>query len=153
MSSSIDELQAGLANLAARVEVLEDDPAGPAPTDPPADDIAPVFDSAEEWVTQWLVKVMRRRLGPTTRWCERWREHPEACWRLEGMWRSWELCRYDVWSGISTWVREHFDPSWAVLTGPEGTFRGCDKEGHVLQPELAAGPARSSSTRAAGAAA
>ena len=144
--NTTDELQTGLANLTARVEILEEEQAGVGPSDPPADNVSPLFASAEEWVSEWLVKVMRRRLGPTTRWCERWREHPEACWRLEGMWRSWEVSRYDVWTGISTWLGQHFDPSWAILTGSEGTFRGCDRESHVLQPELAAGPGQSNST-------
>jgi hypothetical protein len=138
--SKSEDLHDGMADLVARVEALE----RPRETKPtpqgefvrPDDDAEPYFTTAEEWVRKWLSRTLGRRLGSTTRWCERWQEHPEACWRLEAMWRTWEASRCDKWLGASLWTTQHFDPSWAILTSAEGTFRGCDAERHAVPPDL-----------------
>jgi hypothetical protein len=133
------ELEEAVVSLCDRVDALEQGHASQgasAPATAPADDADTVYANTEEWVTEWLSRVFGRRLSPTTRWCAHWREHPEACWRLEGMWRAWEASRYDIWLGVSIWVNVHFDPSWAILTSADGTFRACDRDNHTTPPDL-----------------
>jgi len=39
----------------------------------------------------------------------RWWESPEAIFRLEAMWRSWEALRLNPATVISDWLRDHAD--------------------------------------------
>ena len=92
----------------------------------------PHHPSLEVFVRDHLALVYRRSLdGRTRTWCPWWWRHPEAVARLDALWRSWEFLRLDPHTGMSVWWRDHLDPHMAVLTDPDGPFRGCSAErGH-----------------------
>ena len=96
------------------------------------------YPNVEAWVGEWVVAVFaRRRAGAgAIRWCPQWWAHPEAVVRLEGLWRAWEVLRRDPNLGMATWLRDHFDPQWRILTGDTGPFLGCEGDKHHVIPDL-----------------
>ena len=92
----------------------------------PTGDSAPArtfeFDSAEDWLTEFGLPLWRR---PSTIWCRSWWEHREALLRVETMWRTWEVSRWEGPLALSAWLRDHYD-HMTVLTNPSGTFKSCD---------------------------
>jgi hypothetical protein len=91
----------------------------------------PVFASAEDWVDHYWSVVFVRAVGGTVRWCNQWREHPEAVLRLEALWRSWETLRLDANLGIATWLTTFADPQISALTSGVGTFASCTPTRHA----------------------
>ena len=85
------------------------------------------YESAQEWIEQWLLPVYRRSvLGHERTWCPQWWHHPEAVARLESLWRAWEHLRLDAGTGLSVWFRDHADHHMTVLLDANGPFKGCD---------------------------
>ena len=98
-----------------------------------ADDDEPVephFISLLEFVTEGFAPVYCRPTSPTVRWCPRWWDHAEAIYRLEALWRTWELYRLEPRLGIASWLRDYLDPQLAALTSPTGPFAQCTDERH-----------------------
>ena len=86
------------------------------------------------------------------RWCENWRNHPQAILIFEGLWRSYEEARAaDMVNagGQSTmnYLVGHFYPMMDRVSGTYGPFKRCTpyncagavKLGEVLDPERLVG--------------
>lgn len=137
----VDELTAGLAQLAADVEdlacaLLPTDVTLPDDDPPPAEKQAqPAYDRLEDWVEQYFLPTFRRPIGGEIRWCTQWTEHPEALTRLEALWRSWETLRLDPNLGIATWLTNYLDPLHAILLNRAGPFAQCTPERHTYLPQ------------------
>jgi hypothetical protein len=96
----------------------DDEPAGPH------------FGSLLEFVVDGFAPVYCRATSPTVRWCPRWWDHAEAIYRLEALWRTWELYRLEPRLGIASWLRDYLDPQLAALTSPTGPFAQCTDDRH-----------------------
>jgi hypothetical protein len=151
---------AALAELEARIVTLEVDvtvlgsvledlqtgvlpgTTGP-PTPPPAaptnpvgggggepEPVEPFYRSLLEFVVEGFAPVYCRATSPTMRWCPSWWDHAEAIYRLEALWRSWEVYRLEPRLGIASWLRDFLDPQLAALTSPTGPFAQCTDDRH-----------------------
>jgi len=106
-------------------------PAAPKQTgDGPTEPIVPFYGSLLEFVTEGFAPVYCRATSPTLRWCASWWDHAEAIYRLEALWRSWELYRLEPRLGIASWLRDYLDPQLNVLTSPTGPFAQCTDDRH-----------------------
>jgi len=92
--------------------------------------VEPYFTGLLEFVTDGFAPVYCRPTSPTVRWCPRWWDHAEAIYRLEALWRTWELYRLEPRLGIASWLRDYLDPQLAALTSPTGPFAQCTDERH-----------------------
>ncbi len=92
--------------------------------------VGPYFSGLLEFVTDGFAPVYCRATSPTLRWCPRWWDHAEAIYRLEALWRSWELYRLEPRLGIASWLRDYLDPQLAALTSPTGPFAQCTNDRH-----------------------
>ena len=90
------------------------------------------FGTVEDFVGGFLTEVMWFDTTATNRiWCPQWWRHPTAIVRLEALHRAFEYLRQDPGLGVSTWLRDHADVHMAVLTDPQGPFKGCSvTKGH-----------------------
>jgi hypothetical protein len=91
------------------------------------------YGSLPEFMREFFVKMFPRdvQYSPGMTWCPEWWQHPEATYRLESLWRSWEHLRLDPALGSSTWLREHLDHHLPILLSDSGPFKGCSIEnGH-----------------------
>jgi len=108
-------------------------PSPPAPR-PPAtaegEPIVPFFGSLLEFVVEHFGPVYARNTSPTVRWCASWWDHAEALYRLEALWRTWELYRLEPRLGIASWLRDYLDPQLRELTNPTGPFASCTADRH-----------------------
>lgn len=102
------------------------------PVDPPYYPTLPAF------VHDFLARTYVRAVdGRSTTWCPKWWHHAEAVYRLEALWRSWELLRLEPATGISDWLRDHADHHMTILLSPDGPFRGCSPtKGHQSREPL-----------------
>lgn len=82
------------------------------------------YDSADEFVREFLIVTYRREVSPKGdyRWDSRWWMHPEAVARLDALWRTWEHFRNDGATGMSVWWRDHADHHMGVLLSSAGPF-------------------------------
>jgi hypothetical protein len=129
LSTRVDELTATVAGLTRDLEylstaLLPGDLSRPAP-------VTPAFPTLEDWVTGFFLPTFRRQFGGELRWCTQWHEHPEALFRLEALWRSWEALRLDPTLGIATWLTNYADPQLAALLHRSGTFASCTFDRHA----------------------
>ena len=116
----------------------EGPPSPPAPRPPaPAgggateqEPIVPFFGSLLEFVVEHFGPVYARNTSPTVRWCASWWDHAEAIYRLEALWRTWELYRLEPRLGIASWLRDYLDPQLRELTSPTGPFASCTEDRH-----------------------
>ena len=92
--------------------------------------VTPFYGSLLEFVTEGFAPVYCRATSPTIRWCASWWDHAEAIYRLEALWRSWELYRLEPRLGIASWLRDYLDPQLNVLTSPTGPFAQCTDDRH-----------------------
>jgi hypothetical protein len=109
----------------------------PGSPGPPGDDddaeeepIVPFFGSLLEFVVEHFGPVYARNTSPTVRWCASWWDHAEAIYRLEALWRTWELYRLEPRLGIASWLRDYLDPQLRELTSPTGPFASCTEDRH-----------------------
>ncbi|RQN02012.1 DUF4913 domain-containing protein [Aeromicrobium camelliae] len=87
------------------------------------------YASLAEFVEDFLLEMCWRDTSAASAiWCPEWWRHPAAILRLDALWRSFEALRLDPALGMSTWLLQHADPHMAVLTDPQGPFKGCNKE-------------------------
>lgn len=114
-----------IAQRVAEQEALDEEAATDRPPPPPEPE--PCYSDVFSWVDEWFAPVFGRRLG-ATRWCAEWWRHEEAVFRLEALWRSWEVLRLDAGMGMATWIRDHLDSTRRELLGPDGPFQACDGE-------------------------
>lgn len=104
---------------------------GAGELDPPDGEPAePLYGSLLAFVTEAFTPVYCRVPSPTLRWCASWWDHAEAIYRLEALWRSWELYRLEPRLGIASWLRDYLDPQLRELTSPTGPFASCTDERH-----------------------
>ena len=154
-ASELAELQARVDVLTDEVTVLgsvlellrsgdltlpgaEGPPSPPAPQPPaPAgvgpgeqEPTAPFFGSLLEFVVEHFGPVYARNTSPTIRWCASWWDHAEAIYRLEALWRTWELYRLEPRLGIASWLRDYLDPQLRELTSATGPFASCTEDRH-----------------------
>lgn len=99
------------------------------------------YPTLEMWVSKWFVHAFAAHPGPNRRWCSQWWDHPEAIYRLEDLWRSWETLRLNKNLGMSTWLREHLDPQRDRLMSDNGPFMSCDVGQHNPPEPLRVDPA------------
>jgi hypothetical protein len=117
-------------------------PAGgetPEPTGEPGADAkdGPQFDDMAEWVEEWLLPNLERRMGNTRRWCNRWYRHPEVVMRLHVVWSTWEHAyRLDDPTTLSSWYIDHLDKHLAVIFSADGPFAGCSPQRHSPRVRL-----------------
>ena len=154
-ASELAELQARVDVLSDEVTVLgsvlellrsgdltlpgaEGPPSPPVPQPPtPAgggsdneEPTAPFFGSLLEFVVEHFGPVYARNTSPTVRWCASWWDHAEAIYRLEALWRTWELYRLEPRLGIASWLRDYLDPQLRELTSATGPFASCTEDRH-----------------------
>jgi hypothetical protein len=110
---------------------------GSDPPDPPVgkardpeEPVAPFFGSLLEFVQEGFAPVYCRATSPLIRWCPTWWDHAEAIYRLEALWRTWELYRLEPRMGIASWLRDYLDPQLGALTSPTGPFAQCTDDRH-----------------------
>ena len=115
-------------------EGLPSPPAPRPPAPPPGgaeeEPTAPFFGSLLEFVVEHFGPVYARNTSPTVRWCASWWDHAEAIYRLEALWRTWELYRLEPRLGIASWLRDYLDPQLRELTNPTGPFASCTEDRH-----------------------
>ena len=104
------------------------DEGNPEPNDEP---VSPFYDSLLEFVNDGFAPVFCRTTSPTMRWCASWWDHAEAIYRLEALWRTWELYRLEPRLGIASWLRDYLDPQLHALTSPTGPFAQCTDDRHT----------------------
>lgn len=80
------------------------------------------FQTAEQWVRDWLLPHFRR--NPTVyAWDPQWWRYEEVGTVLEAMWGSWEQVRASGDAGqLVAWFRDVFYPLMDRLTGEHGPF-------------------------------
>jgi hypothetical protein len=103
-------------------------PAGGGAAEP--EPTGPFFGSLLEFVVEHFGPVYARNTSPTVRWCASWWDHAEAIYRLEALWRTWELYRLEPRLGIASWLRDYLDPQLRELTSPTGPFASCTTDRH-----------------------
>lgn len=117
----------------------EGPPSPPAPRSPAPptsggggeeEPIVPFYGSLLEFVVEHFGPVYARNTSPTVRWCASWWDHAEAIYRLEALWRTWELYRLEPRLGIASWLRDYLDPQLSQLTSPTGPFASCTEDRH-----------------------
>lgn len=102
-----------------------------------------LFPDVEAWVQAIFLPMFGWRIdGQRWCWCPQWWRHAEAIWRLELLWRSWEVARLHP-TGMSSWSVE-FDRHKYELLGEDSPFRQCraddgDRKAHhsELKPATA----------------
>lgn len=92
--------------------------------------VTPFYGSLLEFVIEGFAPVYCRATTPTVRWCATWWDHAEAIYRLEALWRTWELYRLEPRLGIASWLRDYLDPQLVALTSPTGPFAQCTDDRH-----------------------
>jgi hypothetical protein len=94
---------------------------------PAAKSAAPIklrFPNVEAWAYGMFLPMFGWRIdGQRWHWCPQWWRHAEAIWRLELLWRSWEVSRQHA-TGMSNWSVE-VDRHLRELLGDDGPFRQC----------------------------
>lgn len=101
----------------------------------------PAYRSVLEFFEGIVMPLLQDRLiDPRNglRWSARWWDSPEALIRLDAMWRAFESLRQDPGTGISDWLRDHFDVHMEVLTsehGPFGKSRDVSQRGEAIPHE------------------
>jgi hypothetical protein len=121
--------------LEAAVEVLETLVGRLMPENKPVDDI--YGDDAEAWVDGWLLPRLERQIttgGTGICWCARWRAHPEAVARFETLHDAWNEARVGTAGAMAGWFLEKLDPTFRVLTAPDGPFARCRERHRLLAP-------------------
>jgi len=134
LGSVLEDLRNGDLTLPG----TEGPPSPPAPRPPATADggaaeeepTAPFFGSLLEFVVEHFGPVYARNTSPTVRWCASWWDHAEALYRLEALWRTWELYRLEPRLGIASWLRDYLDPQLRELTSPTGPFASCTPDRH-----------------------
>jgi hypothetical protein len=95
------------------------------------DDNEPVFATLGDWVERWLLPLYRRELdNRSTTFCVQWWRHPEAYYRLDALWKSWEFMRLKPGTGTAVWMKDYCDPHMAVLMSSNGPMHGCTLKKH-----------------------
>jgi len=103
-------------------------PAGGGGAEP--EPVEPFFGSLLEFVVEHFAPVYARTTSPTLRWCASWWDHAEAIYRLEALWRTWELYRFEPRLGIASWLRDYLDPQLRELLSATGPFASCTEDRH-----------------------
>lgn len=133
----LDTASEVMSNLREQVEDLENEARvsdhrvhlAEAGTQPAGN--APIFDSLGDWVQAWLLPLYRRELdGRSTTFCVHWWRHPEAYYRLDALWKSWEFNRLRPGTGTAVWLKDYLDPHMAVLMSSNGPMHGCTLKKH-----------------------
>lgn len=123
-SASTDDLAGMVAALQTQVAELTQrlDDQSPAPL--PQAQAKLTFPTVEAWVHGLFLPMFGWRVdGQRWHWCPQWWRHAEAIWRLELLWRSWEVARLAA-TGMSAWSIE-VDRHLHELLGQDGPFRQC----------------------------
>ncbi|MFZ2272579.1 DUF4913 domain-containing protein [Corynebacterium variabile] len=93
---------------------------GSTATDPATGQPEPLYADYAEFMVGFIGQVVSRKLNPTSggglRWDENWWRYPEAVFRAELMWRTFEVARIDPDpSAMESWTRTVMDYHLNVL--------------------------------------
>lgn len=87
----------------------------------------PQYEDEYEFMVEFVGPMISRKIstkaGDGLRWDPNWFQYPEALWRAEIMWRTFEAARADIDpTGLEVWARQVLDYHLGVLmngsTGP-----------------------------------
>lgn len=133
----VEEMTARLNRLELRLDEIDQCEADYGPGARPRDGSSAesAYDNLDSWVEQFFAVTFTRSLGGEWRWCPRWREHPEAVFRLDALWRSYETLRREGGMGTAVWLRDHLEHQHGVLLSARGPFALCTLNRHeVMNP-------------------
>ena len=133
LGSVLEDLRSGDLTLPGAEGPPSPPPPRPSAPDGAAEEpepVEPFFGSLLEFVVEHFGPVYARNTSPTLRWCASWWDHAEAIYRLEALWRTWELYRLEPRLGIASWLRDYLDPQLRELTSPTGPFASCTEDRH-----------------------
>jgi len=146
VTASADDLASMVAALQTQVAEITQRLDDQAPATTPQASAKLRFPTVEAWVHGMFLPMFGWRVdGQRWHWCPQWWRHAEAIWRLELLWRSWEVNRLAA-TGMSAWSVE-VDRHIHELLGDDGPFRQCrnaaDDRGarHADLPPATAEPA------------
>lgn len=91
-----------------------------------------VFESVEQFVSEFIAPLYVRPIGSAAKWCPKWWLHAEAVFRFNALWVTYEngFASEDP-SFAAKWMASYADPFMSRLMDPNGTFNGCSPErGH-----------------------
>lgn len=91
-----------------------------------------VFESVEQFVSEFIAPLYVRPIGSAAKWCPKWWLHAEAVFRFNALWVTYEngFASEDP-SFAAKWLASYADPFMSRLMDPNGTFNGCSPErGH-----------------------
>lgn len=91
-----------------------------------------VFDSVEQFVSEFIAPLYVRPIGSAAKWCPKWWLHAEAVFRFNALWVTYEngFASEDP-TFAARWMASYADPFMSRLMDPNGTFNGCSPErGH-----------------------
>ncbi len=125
----VDDLAAQVARLSSELADVAAAVFSRPPTKSHQSD-EPMYDTLDDWVSEYFAPTFGRPIGGELRWCAQWGEHAEAVTRLEALWRSWESLRLEPALGMATWLTHHLDPQLTALLSRSGTFAQCQPDRH-----------------------
>lgn len=128
---------AELAALWRAMDGLRDK--GPRESTAPMSGFRPRFPDLESWVHEFFVLTFGRH-SENLRWCAQWWDHPEAVFRLDALWRTWEAASLDPVRGVADWIQNRLDPNLVELFSVDGPFALCADGQHVPTPVLPVSP-------------
>lgn len=105
-------------------------PAGPdEATGKEVEGPAPVYTDAYEFAVDFLGSTVSRLISAQTgvglRWDRQWWRYPEVRFRMELMWRTWEVANADPDpAAMESWTRVVMDHHLAVILSETGPMRG-----------------------------
>lgn len=91
-----------------------------------------VFESVEQFVSEFIAPLYVRPIGSAAKWCPKWWLHAEAVFRFNALWVTYEngFASEDP-TFAARWMASYADPFMSRLMEPNGTFNGCSPErGH-----------------------
>lgn len=85
-----------------------------------------VFESVEQFVSEFIAPLYVRPIGSAAKWCPKWWLHAEAVFRFNALWVTYEngFASEDP-TFAAKWMTNYADPFMSRLMEPNGTFNGC----------------------------
>ena len=84
-----------------------------------------VFESVEQFVSEFIAPLYVRPIGSAAKWCPKWWLHAEAVFRFNALWVTYEngFASEDP-TFAAKWMTNYADPFMSRLMEPNGTFNG-----------------------------
>lgn len=128
-----NSLPTSSAELAAEADEAEDAEGDEAESSVP--DLAVLVPWVQENISSWCERDMAKSKSAARGlcWCPQWFKHPEAVTRLWVMRAAQLAAAAQGPVEVSAYLRDHFDPHMAVLTGDCGPFHACSGGTHLRE--------------------